>query len=333
MPKSTTSTPSNATRRASAHAEPVVAEEHVADPGDQHPQRHDLRRARRRSGARARRGRGPGRRRRARRRRRGPPCRSRPRRRPRSCPPARGRRRRRPPRGRSFTRVPTGSPTASTAAPRSGSRCAPGSRACAGRPRISAFSSSVSAMMFSASSPSISPPSNRSPGDSGAIRGWSSRMIGDESIASSPTSTGQVPTFSQPAASVAETKRPPTSSVCVEQSACRSASSRSSPAHGVVLRIVTVSRAPVDLDVDDARHPVERERPAPDARARRPPAGSARSRRRRAGRSPAAPACASEHASSGCSALQAGGKTQPNVQRRWFFNALGGTARACSPRT
>ena len=45
--------------------------------------------------------------------------------------------------------------------------------------RISAFSSSVSARMFSASSPSISPPSNRSPGDSGAIRGWSSRMIGD----------------------------------------------------------------------------------------------------------------------------------------------------------
>ena len=39
-----------------------------------------------------------------------------------------------PARGRSFTRVPTGIPTASTAAPRSGSRCARGSPACAGPP-------------------------------------------------------------------------------------------------------------------------------------------------------------------------------------------------------
>ncbi len=89
-------------------------------------------------------------------------------------------------------------------------------------------------------------------------------MIGAESIASSPTSTGHVPTFSQPAASVADTNRPPRSSVCVEQNACRSASSRSSPTHGVVLRIVTVSRAPVDLDVDESGERPERERPGPD---------------------------------------------------------------------
>ena len=50
--------------------------------------------------------------------------------------------------------------------------CAPGSRARAGRPPASrAFSSSVRARMLRISSWSISPPSNRSPGLSGAICG------------------------------------------------------------------------------------------------------------------------------------------------------------------
>ena len=58
--------------------------------------------------------------------------------------------------------------------------------------------------MLRISSWSISPPSNRSPGLSGAIRGWSSRMIGDDSSVcgrpGSPTSTGQVPRFSHASA-------------------------------------------------------------------------------------------------------------------------------------
>ena len=244
-----------------------------------------------------------------------------------------------PARGRSFTRVPTGSPTASTAAPRSVPRCAPGSRACAGRARISAFSSSVSARMFSASSPSISPPSNRSPGDSGAIRGWSSRMIGDESIASSPTSTGQRADVlaagrlgrgdEAPAAQqrvrraervpqrLLAVARPPTASCCA---------------------IVTVSRGPSTIDARRRpRSARERERPGPTATL--------------VARSPvdlqeahghldvvrialaAAPACASRTRRRDARAVHAGGKTPPNVQRRWFFSACGGTARACSPRT
>ena len=219
MPKSATSTPVGAAHAPRQRdAEPVVAEEHVADPGDEHPQRRDLRRARRRSGARARRGRGPGRRRRARRRTRGPPCRSRPTSTT-AVLPASARSKTSPPaRGRSFTRVPTGSPTASTAAPRVSVSVRSRISRVRGSARISAFSSSVSARMFSASSPSISPPSNRSPGDSGAIRGWSSRMIGDDEHR-------VVADQHRPAcrrsrsrrASVADTKRPPRSSVCVEQ--------------------------------------------------------------------------------------------------------------------
>ena len=95
------------------------------------------------------------------------------------------------------------------------------SRARGSESRISAFSSSVRLRMLSVSSWSISPPSNRSPGLSGAIRGWSSRMIGEDSSVprspGAPTSTGHVPSLRQaPAASrsasggsVSETKRPP----------------------------------------------------------------------------------------------------------------------------
>src|SRR4029079_10626045 len=90
--------------------------------------------------------------------------------------------------------------------------------------RISAFSASVRLRMLRTSVWSISPPSKRSPGLSGAIRGWSSRMIGEESSVlegrpprSAPASTGQVPRFSHASAaarsasggSVSETNAPP----------------------------------------------------------------------------------------------------------------------------
>src|SRR4029079_14201392 len=112
--------------------------------------------------------------------------------------------------------------------------------------RISAFSVSVRLRMWRTSIWSISPPSKRSPGLSGAIRGWSSRMIGEDSSRSvapaSPTSTGQVPAFSQswarrrsPAGgSVSDTNAPPSvrSTVWVEQNVRSSASSRAPPSHG-----------------------------------------------------------------------------------------------------
>ena len=166
MPKSATSTPSNATRARERAAEPVVAQEDVADPGHEHAAAARPPRARRRSGARARRGRAPGRRRPARRRARAPPCRSRRRRRPRSCPPARGRRRRRPRAGAAspaFQPVARQRPQLLLGQGLGALQDLPRARVA----RISSFSSSVSARMFSASSPSISPPSKRSPGDSG----------------------------------------------------------------------------------------------------------------------------------------------------------------------
>ncbi|WP_222709738.1 hypothetical protein [Microbispora sp. CSR-4] len=81
----------------------------------------------------------------------------------------------------------------------SGGRSAARSRISAARgsvTRASRFSSSVRVSVRSVSSSSISVESNRSPGLSGAMAGWSYRMIGEDSTTSrrpaSPTSTGQV---------------------------------------------------------------------------------------------------------------------------------------------
>ena len=123
MPKSTTSTPAGSVAPGEAvgerDAEAVVAEEDVADAGDEDRGRRDA--ARRRAGERLdlvgreeeavaglaarRRGRGRGRPRSRRRAARRPPCPARCPRRPRSGRRARGRRRRRPARGRSRTRL------------------------------------------------------------------------------------------------------------------------------------------------------------------------------------------------------------------------------------
>ena len=217
MPKSTTSTPAGSSRAAEPpgerDAEAVVAEEHVADAG--HEDRVAAgrlaaaarpRRARRRSGARlraaevapgvvvdrrpraARRPRCP--RSIARRRRPGPRAPGRTCPRPRAAAGARGcrgaarrrrRHRRRAPAARARPRAHRSTRTVQAhellARERLGAlEDLAGARVARA---LSAFSSSVSARMFSVSSSSISPPSNRSPGLSGAIRGWSSRMIGE----------------------------------------------------------------------------------------------------------------------------------------------------------
>ena len=73
--------------------------------------------------------------------------------------------------------------------------------------RASRFSSSVSAMVRSVRISSISVASNRSPALSGAICGWSYKMIGEDRTrlrhSSGPASTGQVPVLVQAATSAA----------------------------------------------------------------------------------------------------------------------------------
>ena len=109
--------------------------------------------------------------------------------------------------------------------------------------------------MFRTSIWSISPPSKRSPGLSGAIRGWSSRMIGEDSSVRGRRVADEHrprPAFSHASAcarsvgggSVSDTNAPPPvrSTVWVEQNVRASASSRSPPSHGVVFAIVTDSR-------------------------------------------------------------------------------------------
>ena len=105
--------------------------------------------------------------------------------------------------------------------------------------RASAFSSSVSWRMLRISSWSISPPSNRSPGLSGAIRGWSSRMIGDDSSVSrvarladehGPRARGSRtrprPRAARPAGRSGETNAPPSGARSV---VCASRTSAAAP--------------------------------------------------------------------------------------------------------
>ena len=141
--------------------------------------------------------------------------------------------------------------------------------------------------MLSVSSWSISPPSNRSPGLSGAIRGWSSRMIGEDEhgvVAGSPTSTGQTPSFPHAGAasrrrsggSVSETNAPPRRAApCGSSRTCaRSASSRVAPPHGVVFAISTVTRAARAAGSTDARPSPAQRLPGPHDRAPPPSCSS-----------------------------------------------------------
>ena len=147
-------------------------------------------------------------------------------------------------------------------------------------------------------------------------------MIGEESIESSPTRTGQVPTFSQPAASVAEHEAP------ADQQRVRRAQRVPQrllshlPAHGVVLRISTLSRGPstttstTPATPSNANGPRPTDRSTPSCRNRTLTSTSCGSLSSRT--------CVRiDEASSGWCADHAGGKTQPNVHRRWFFNADG----------
>jgi hypothetical protein len=96
---------------------------------------------------------------------------------------ARARRARPSPRRSSGAHLPLADrPRAGSSAPRATApRCGRGSPARGVEARISAFSASVRLRMLRIRSWSISPPSKRSPGLSGAICGWSDRMIGDDS--------------------------------------------------------------------------------------------------------------------------------------------------------
>ena len=109
--------------------------------------------------------------------------------------------------------------------------------------RASAFSSSVSTSVRRLRISSISVPSNRSVGLSGASCGWSARMIGLESSRSErpsgPASTGQVCRLSSArvagrahsGGSVADRNAPAVTatSVCAAMSDVRSATSRGAP--------------------------------------------------------------------------------------------------------
>ena len=119
--------------------------------------------------------------------------------------------------------------------------------------------------MFSASSPSISPPSNRSPGDSGRDprmvleddRRREHRVVADEH---------------RPRADVLAARRlrrrheAPADEQRVRraQRVPQRLLADRSPTHGVVLRIVTVSRGPSTSTSTTPASAVERERPRPD---------------------------------------------------------------------
>ena len=156
--------------------------------------------------------------------------------------------------------------------------------------RISAFSASVRPRMLRISSWSISPPSKRSPGLSGAIRGWSSRMIGDDSTVSSAVADEHGPHALVAARSAARPQRRrrigqrdeaprPCAAPRASSRTCAAAPPRGRrPSNGVVFAIVTATRqrpSPTGA-TSTSTLPVS----APSAGSARPPASPSSSSQR-----------------------------------------------------